>query len=61
MVANSFSIKQNPDRGPDGRSGRLPVKIAGAAVEVIKLPGLISKVKKSRLKMGKHVCSSGLL
>lgn len=52
---------QNPDRGPDGDVAAFPRKIAGAAVEVIKLSGLICKVKKRKLKLGKHACSSGFL
>lgn len=44
-----------------GDLAAFPTKIAGAAVEVIKLPELIHKVKKIGLEMGESACSGDFL
>ena len=63
LNASTFSIKQMQNWTEDrmGDLAAFPIKIAGAAVEVIKLPGFIWKVKKSRLELGVNANSGDVL
>ena len=59
-VLNKTEI-QNWTEDRMGNLAAFPMKIAGAAAEVIKLPEPIHKVPKTRLELGDSACSGSLL